>query len=333
MPSLFAVDTQFFGWQGMTITMPSNWTMTSFGGNNEQGYLRIDDEEVPRLELRWEKPKTEVDLDLSVEKFLDVLVRAAKKKKEHFEIVPDLRLVSKSRKRKEQILSFGWAGEKNSPVGQGCGVIWKCGDCGRVVVGHIMGRGAENAETVQRLAGEVLSSMECHGSGGWQTWSVFGLKVEIPEEFLLSRSKLMTGRLEIEWMRKRKPGLLAPWRRDETLAVTRVALADVLLERETLEQWTAYNMAKKGKHWFFTKFKECTVRDHPAIRSEGMLRDVSLRARWAFFDLVLRRRTPRGQMLVWNCESSNKIFVFTHELSQANQHVADDVIDSLECHS
>jgi hypothetical protein len=175
--------------------------------------------------------------------------------------------------------------------------------------------------------------MECHGSGGWQTWSLFGMKVEIPEEFLLQKSKLMTGRLEIDWMRKRRPGLLATWRRDETLSLTRVSLADVLLENKTLDAWTLDNIAHKNKQWLFMKFKEGRVRDHEAVCSEGVFRDIALRIRRALTDFAMRRRAPRAQLRVWHCEPSNKIYAFVYELTPTNDHVAADVLDSLECHS
>ncbi len=49
-------------------------------------------------------------------------------------------------------------------------------------------------------------------------------------------------------------------------------------------------------------------------------------------DMVRRRRTPPVEARIWHCAESNKIFVLENELTLANEHVAADVLDSLNCH-
>jgi len=328
LPSLFALETQLFGWQGLTATLPADWNLARY--DMVKGELRIADEEMPRLELRWEIPKTAVDLEKSVEKFLDTVGRQARKKKEKFEIEDGAKIVAKTRKRKAQLVNFAWTGERANLIGQGCGVAWQCGECGRIVVAHIMGRGTENRESLQKLAGEILTTLECHGSGGWQTWSVFGLRVEVPEEFQLSHSKLMAGRLELVWKRPKKPGALNFAARDETLSLARISLADVLLQNETLSQWTGRTLWRADKQWFFMDFEETKIGEHDAVRSEGLLRDVRLRLRSAVADWVRRRRSPRAELQVWHSLADNKIYALTSDLLPANAHVATEVLDSLE---
>ncbi len=178
-PPLFATQTHLLGWQGMTATLPANWNLASFGGGAVTGTLRVDDEDGPRLELRWEQPRTP-DLEHSVSRFVDTLARQAKKQKQPFTPVARPRLVSKSRR--------GEASGRQLRLDRrprGGGRAW----LGRVVAlrrlrardggAHHRAR-ARAARKIQRLAGEILTSLECHGSGGWQTWSVFGLRVEVP---------------------------------------------------------------------------------------------------------------------------------------------------------
>ncbi|MDQ3812654.1 MAG: hypothetical protein M3347_01730, partial [Armatimonadota bacterium] len=283
-------------------------------------------------ELRWEQTKGTVDLERSITQFLNRLEREAKKKRRRFQAADHPHLVAKSRKRKAQIVSFGWTGEREDVLdGQGWGVAWRCEECGRIVVAHVIGRGLEKTEKVQKLAAEVLTSLECHGSGGWQTWSVFDLRLEMPEEFLLSRAKIVTGRIEIEWIRPRPPAPKGWTRRDERVAVRRLAAANVLLENETLEDWTERVQARPDKRRAFGAAAETTVRGHPALLLQGVPRHLRRRiTEWCLNRL--RCRIPPAEMRVWHCEESNKIFVLDCELSPANAHVTQDVLDSLECH-
>jgi hypothetical protein len=241
--------------------------------------------------------------------------------------------VAKSRKRKAQLVNFGWIGEHDDvPDGQGWGVAWECSDCGRVVVAHLIGRGLERPEKVQRLATEVLSSLECHGSGGWQTWSVFDLQLEIPEGFQLGQAKLETGRLQLEWMRPQPRGWRGWGQRPERIALRRLALANVILENEPLDDWAQRVIGYGDKSRRFGPPEETTVRGHNACLLHGTPRDPRRRVATWCFDRLSRRRTPPAEVRVWHCEESNKIFVLDCELSLANAHVTGDVLDSLECH-
>ncbi|MGB9596817.1 MAG: hypothetical protein ACPL7B_11095, partial [Candidatus Poribacteria bacterium] len=44
-----------FGWQGITMEIPSNWELSALSGDYDNGYIRMDDENSPRMELKWSK--------------------------------------------------------------------------------------------------------------------------------------------------------------------------------------------------------------------------------------------------------------------------------------
>jgi hypothetical protein len=296
----------------------------------------VDDEDGPRLELRWEKPVKAIDLERSVADFLDRIGRRMKKEQGDFAVANEQRILSKSHpltaRRKDGLLHFGWSGDRAAPLGQGWGAAWQCPDCGRVVLMHVIGRGRERGDKVQRLAGEILASMSCHGKGGWQTWSVFDLSVDVPEEFTLKRSKLMTGRLELEWVRTRDAGLLAWMRRDERLLLSRWSVADMILRNESLLDWAWRTLTTADKMTLWRPWHETTVREHEAVQAPGLLRDLRRR----FWVAVLRRvqpaHAPTASIRAWHCPVSNKLFALGGELSPQNEHVLSDVFDSLECH-
>ncbi|HEX8237869.1 MAG TPA: hypothetical protein VF600_18155 [Abditibacteriaceae bacterium] len=336
LPSLFAIETHLVAWQGLSATTPADWNLALFGGDRRSGHLRVDDVDGPRLELRWEKPTKAIDLERSVDDFLGRIGRQLKKQKEEFSIAEDKRIVSKSRphtaRRKDGLVHFGWSGERDAPIGQGWGAAWQCPDCGRVVVAHIIGRGRERSDKVQRLAGEVLASMSCHGKGGWQTWSVFDLSVDIPEEFDLSRAKLLTGRLELEWALPRAGGMLRSFQRDERLQLGRWSLADTILRHESLHDWARRTLTISDKLLLWRGWQESELRGHSAVQAKGSLRDLRRRLQFALQERLRPTSTQESTISVWHCPQSNKIFALGSDLSPKNRHVAQDVLDSLECH-
>jgi hypothetical protein len=341
LPLLFGQETQLFGWQGLTAILPASWNLAHFGGKADNGNLRIDDEDGPRLEIRWQTPTNTVDLEKSIEKFMDSLARAAKKRGAAFTTSDPPRLVSKARKRKAQLVQFAWTGERDEPAAHGCGLAWQCADCGRVVVGHMTGGGTEKNEKTQRLASEIFGSLECHGAGGWQTWSVFGCRVEVPEEFELASAKLLTGRLEWEWKRPRAPGIFSFLERDERLKLARYSLAEVLLQHRTLQEWAEANIAHEDKMWRWRDWRpleneEKSAQPAPvaaseqAIAARGVLRDLRLLMRKMVLDFILRRHPAPAGITVWHDAKENKLWAFSADLRAANRHVRTDLLDSLD---
>jgi hypothetical protein len=333
LPPLFATATHLLGWQGLTLTIPEEWNLAAFQGDHKAGNLRVDDGDGPRLELRWEQPAGAVDIERSIEKFIDRLEKQAARRKESFKRVSNPHVLNLLHPGKEQVVNFGWSGEQAKGVAtHGYGMAWLCRDCGRVVVAHLIGRGREKTDKTRRLAADVLGTLECHGQGGWETWSVFDLRVEIPEEFRLGRAKLMTGRLELGWERP-IPGPPRGWfARPERLDVLRVAAANVVLEAEALPQWTQRMVARPDRRYSFGQATETSMHGHVAVLQQGVARDLRRRLGYWLLDILLRRRTPPAALRAWQCEESNKIYAVNCELSTKNAHVCSDVLDSLECH-
>ncbi len=333
LPALFSASTHLLGWQGLTITLPEDWNLTTFAGNDLSGNLRADDGDGPRLELRWEQPKGSPDLERSIDQFLEKLEKDAKKRDREFRRAKDPKLVQRSRKRKSQLVNFGWIGERSEElVGQGWGLGWQCAECNRVVVAHLIGRGLENPGKMQRLASEVLDTLECHGSGGWRTWGAYGLQMELPEEFQLGRAKLMTGRLDLEWI-KAPPAPPAGWiAARERIAIRRMAAANVVLAHESFGDWTERIIKNAGKEYRYNEQEETTVRAHKAVLLRGRLRDLKKYVQQRALGFLMRRPTIPVETFVWHCEESNKLYALDCEMSHLNTHVPRDVLDSIECH-
>lgn len=333
-PPLWGRARHLIGWQGMTLSVPTEWNPGKVAGNRERGDLRVDDPDGARLEIRWETSKNEVNIEKTVDNFIATLAKNAKKEKRPFESRGDLNLVSRHKKGKNRLVSFGWTSDTGSAVPCGYGVAWSCEACKRTVVAHLLGQNHESPRRVERVAQEILQSLDCDGHGGWDTWAAFELQLDVPEEFPIARSQMLVSKLDLEWIRPKPIGMYGWGRRAERIRVQRFPVANVLLEGKPLDEWADWNIAFKNKALSLSRLadEKVEVNGHEALVYHGPVRDPRARLSVLFFDLILRRKTPQTRVLVWQCEQSNRIFAFESEMSGVNEHIPGDVLDSFDCH-
>lgn len=328
--------TQRLGWQGLSALIPESWVLSSFGGDKSKGNFRLTDDEGLRLEAFWEQSKGTPDVARSVELLFKSIEREAKKKKHSFSAIENPRLIPKTRKehaKKTQLTNFGWSGDARQAVSHGWGAAWFCEQSKRVVVIHVVGSGDENREKTRALAAEVLSSFQSHGTGGWELWSVFGLQLEIPEEFHLRTAKLQTGRLELDWERESRVNLLSPaeWgRRKEQIGVRRLSAANIVLENERLDLWASRAGVAFWRPYTFGALNETEVLSHIGLRATGRLRDWRRYLGGLLMDKVFRRQTPPPEVVIWHDAEDNKLFAMMTDLWAVNLEVQDDLLDSLQ---
>ncbi len=333
LPLLFGKARRPLGWQGYTTEVPEGWNPGKYSGTRARGDLRVDDENGMRLELRWEESQKTPDVEKSVANFLQTLQKDAKKRKSAFQIVENPHIVSRGRKKKEQVTSFGWIGEAKSEASCGFGAAWFCPTCDRVTFAHIVGQPNEKVAKIERLAQEVLGPLECHGEGGWDSWSFFDLQIEIPSEFELGRAQILLSKIEMEWVRKRPVGLYGWGRRAERLKLWRFPAASALLSDIQLEDWTRFNLLNTHKQLVYPNPAEAgRVNGHDALIYGGKIKDPRQAVPVWFFDKLLRRVTPKPILHVWDCPLSNRIWALESEVSKANLHVGRQALDSLQCH-
>lgn len=328
--SAFTIRKHWIGWQGFTFTVPAEWNLASFGGDAPKGTMRIDDGDGPRIELRWETPQSSIDLEKSIADFVNRLAREAKKKKREFRPAQHPSIVQKSKKQKAQLVNFGWTSDNSEPLAaHGWGTTWQCEQCGRVVVAHLIGRASEKPRVAQQLASDIFTSMECHGQGGWQAWGVFGLSAEIPLDFALVRAKLQTGRLEIEWERPIPNGPRGWWARPERIVLRRASAANLLLENESLEDWTRRTLLWLDKKTGWSAAQEWVFRAHEGFSFLGTPKPIKQRTAHVLRP-KLRQDVTQTSLHVWHDEDTNKIVSLETELLPSNEHVCQDVLDSME---
>jgi len=302
-----------FGWQGVRGEAPPDWNLGAIGGDRKSGYLRLDDEEMPRLELKWQQPEGTIDLDKILDTYLRDLRRRTRKQKVHFNVTRGVKILSQRQKRQKDLRGYTFVGEY-----QAHGIIWHCRSCGRVLISQVLG--PEEAD-LRPLAVRVLGSLEDHTNDNWDLWAAYGMQFRLPDDFALSSHRLMTGQLELAFERNKR----------ERVTVARWALANVLLKRQSLEEWTAGTYKKRHSD-FKLEYKEALYLGHGGVavisESGRMARFVKDTARAS----ILRQPVPSLRCALWHCTHDNKLFAVDSVLLPDHHAVLDYVAKSVKCH-
>jgi len=296
-----------FGWQGLTARVPADWTLGAIGGDHKSGYARLDDSNMPRLELKWSQ--AEVNLDRALDKYLAKLGK--KSRRSEIRIDERARVISRRSKPDKRLRGFSWRGRE-----RGCGVIWRCNKCRRTVIAQVI---MPQDERDDSLARRILTSLEDHGRDGRATWALYGIQFEAPEEFRLEHQKLMAGYLELAF---------ASGKRNK-LRVCRWGMADVALAERDLQHW--YEVDQVRRRDVVWDCAPLAVKGHDGLRVHGHRRRFLHRPRRAAERLARLRIASDFDGRVWHCPESNRIYS-VEAVHHDNEQMMLDVAESLVCH-
>ncbi|MBD3184218.1 hypothetical protein GF312_18175 [Candidatus Poribacteria bacterium] len=304
-----------FGWQGISMELPSDWEFGGLSGDYDNGYVRMDDEEMPRMELKWSKSK-EKDPDLH--KILDSYFKSMKKRlggtAEGLKIKRDTNLIKDEEfSEGRKVLFYNWKSNVRAN-----GAIWHCKECKRIIVVQIMGR---LKETLLPLTNRIFESIKDHPDGHTNFWSAYQLMVEVPRRYQLEKRKLMSGYLMLGFIDGSR-----------SLDIERYGLADVTLRDTDLETWFRGYYAKVLKKYGFS-FEEIEDEDDHRIQMLGQekrfIDNIPLSPVFAI-DKLLRRKQIAAQF--WHCKKSNRIFVIMAVAKKNAGELTAQVASSIKCH-
>lgn len=309
MHDFFSMKWWKIGWQGITLSVPSDWNIGAIGGERNQGYLRLDGPDMSRVEIKWaESGKGFVDIPGLVKKYLREM---DKNKKQSVTVDREAIFLEKKRLRtKKSLECFSWHGET-----QGYGAAWFCPDCSRTVIIQVMGA---VDEPVARLAERVILSLNDHPPDkDWIYWSTYGFCCETPADFILTSQKLMAGLIELEVTRG-----------DEKLTVARWGMANVALRNATLTEWGKTELAKRLKK-YATEYTEQSEDEYGTIHIQGKTQLPQEKLMSFFQHCLGKPYADRVEAQVWHCEKSNKIFYVEGILDRENLSIVQDVRDRM----
>lgn len=197
-------------WQGFRFEHPEDWAVTAVSGDRRSGYLRLSSSGAVGCQVRWQASRGAPDLGRRLEAYFDLLRKDAKRAKVDFrrEVEPG-----------GGKIVYRWIG-----AGQGRGAIQYCEDSRRVVFLEVVGRRKDS------LLPDLRRSIDSFGpasSEGLEEWSVFGLRIRVPNGMRVERRRFLSGRTELYLARL---GL--------RIEAQRWALAEQLVARHGLEAWS-----------------------------------------------------------------------------------------------
>jgi hypothetical protein len=307
-----------FGWQGITMEIPSTWELSALSGDYDNGYIRMDDESVPRMELKWSKSK-EKKLDL--QKILDEYFKGMRKRlgtsADGLKIKRNIELIKNEDFFKDRdVVFYNWKTDVRAN-----GAIWYCKECKRIVVIQIMGF---LKETILNDTIRIIESVHDHPDGQVNLWSAYQLSVDVPRRYQLDKRKLMSGYLMFSFIDGSR-----------ILSVERFGLADVILRDADLQSWFRSYYAKNLRGYGFS-FEEDQLLNNEydqKLKLSGQERRFIDKIPFSplfVIDKVMRRKQVVAQF--WQCKESNRIFVVMAMSKKGADELVSQVASSIRCH-
>ncbi len=303
---------QILGWQGLTFTVPSDWSVGAVSGDKTEGYLRVDSPDAPRLEIRWNESKSPPELTKTVRRYLTSLQRD-KKQPEPVEVDADSRFISKRKVNKDDMRAFSWQGK-----GAGYGVAWYCKQCSRVVIAQVLGRPDE--KHLEANAVRLLSGIDDHPRGDWTTWALYDLHTEVPISFDHAGVNLRAGLTELAFKRDTEKVVVARW-----------GMAGIARGDQSLDAWARRQFRKQWQSFHPTS-EEAVFRGHEAVTVTGQ----SVQP----FGLVVRlgrhvaHKDHADQLVahIWHCEPTNRLYVVYGIVDVMHRDLLVEIRDRTRCH-
>jgi len=300
--------TTYIGWNGISARIPTDWTLTAVGGDRRSGYLRIDYEQVPRLQVKWSRKH--IDLEAKRDEYLKRLAKGRRRRPSGIEVSTDARAISKRSKPKKDIVSFAWHGPHC-----GLGVLWNCHVCGRAVMAQaawsIRNEGREEAQ-------EVLESLDDHGVSGWDTWGVDGLVFLAPAEYEMEGWQRMTRYLELRLVGG--PG---------KLKVARWGLVPLVLGERSVKEWyEEENSRRRDIRW---EAEETRIKGHDGVAARGKLRRLAGDFRTRLRKSIGRPPAVEYGARGWHCTESNRLYL-VEAFHKGSAEALDGAVKSVLCH-
>ena len=344
------MDWTVFGWAGIQLEIPTAWELSGLSGDQKTGYLRLDDADMPRLELKWAPTRRKKpDLHATLDEYFK-LVRKNYKKGAELSFRRNVNFIKDPEFFEGRtILGFSWKGSIRAN-----GLIFHTGN--RITIVQVMGRLKENwRPTVLRIFQSIVDD----GNAAQTLWSAYGLKLGVPREYKLERQKLLSGYLLFAFVAKKerfqsvtKLAKLASSRLRNngtvenaespppdkgSLSIERYGPAEVMLgdymdAPNPLEAWfrAKYAKAIRGYGFEVTSHTDAGDEHLTLVGQQTRLYDGIPLTPVLAFDKLSKRTTLVFHL--WRCNHSNRIYVIQSISNMNAQPTVQKVTESIECH-
>ena len=303
------------GWNGITVELPEDWELSGLSGDDKSGYLRLEDADIPRLELKWSESKQKKpDLQRVLDDYFKLVRKNYKRRDTNLHIQRNVNLIKDPQFFEDrEVAFFNWKGDFRAS-----GVIFHCQICKRITIAQVMGHLKENIkETTHR----ILSSVQDHPVGQSTLWSAYQLNAEVPRRYRLDKHKLLSGYLLFSFVDGSRK-----------VSIERYGVADVTLKEQDLEEWFRARYAKAIRGYGFSIESSNGDADEQLklIGEETRIIDRVPLAPALIIDKVMRRKTFAVNL--WRCHHSNRIYVVQAIAKQDAARTAEEIAASIRRH-
>ena len=294
------------GWQGITLMVPTDWSLVGVNGDEKKGYFRVDGPIASALEVRWASVVDKSpDLMNKAREFISGLEKNYRKKKIKFssKIKPD--------NSSGESVNFTWQADQ---LGQGR--LLYCESCKRVIIAQVISVRDDN---ISHVIPVILSSLCDHRDDGWMDWALYGLAFAIPPGYKIEKQKLMSGYLSLSFKNKAR-----------TLIVERWGLANTLLAGDELGEWYSKDVQLDIKG-YRVKSEKYEIAGHDGLKTVGKRSGIKQLLKAIAYSFTLYPHPGYLTGYAWHCKESNRLFSIraTHI---ENDDVAEKVRDFIKCH-
>ncbi|HUV04414.1 MAG TPA: hypothetical protein VMX94_04835 [Armatimonadota bacterium] len=291
------------GWQGVVAEVPADWNLAAVSGDEKSGYFRVDGSGSLMLEAKWSSAGRQVDLYSKLDAYLSDMRRRARKRRASFE--------HKIKSKGAGVLTFSWRSDR-----KGQGRLWRCDECGRVIIAQVSGGPSED---VQNLASQILPTIQDHSEDGWRTWAMYDLIADVPPGYVLEKHRLMSGYIQLVFRK-----------RTSRLVIERWGLANVALKHSSLHEWFDDRAAYDLKAYRYS-LQDVEFEEESGIQITGRRAGLRQALKSAYELVTLRRPAVYLDGYVWLCQESNKIYA-VQSLHRRNENIVDQVLERVGCH-
>lgn len=304
-----AYETTPIGWHGISVRVPASWALGAVGGDRKSGYLRVDDEKMPRLQVKWSQGH--INLERKRSEYAKKLTVGKRKRPTGLTVDLEARVISQRSKPKKELATFAWRGPQC-----GMGALWNCEVCNRALIAQVSW---QQPERMHDVAQEVLGSLEDHAIGGWDVWAVDGFAFLAPEEYRLGKWKRMTRYLE----------LALETRKEATLKAARWGMVPLVLAGRTVVEW--YQDENRRRHDVRWEAHEMEIRGHQGVAAWGKRRRLLGATRERLARLLRRSPVVDFAGCAWHCPESNRLYL-VESIHGDRDDLLKGVVDSIICH-
>jgi len=290
-------------WLEMSLQVPDNWDLVAESGGITEGYMRLDSVERTRLEIKWERTKKRGEAMplIALDGYVKEATKSVKDKK-------SIKIIEKGNARvaDHKASFYVWEAKEVSFVT----TCWLCHVEGKVILlQYYLAPGEDKAGGFE----ELLRGVECHTSGDFHKYELFGVRFQIPKAFRISKRKLLVGRAAMTFVSG-----------GSTLHLSWLGLAKEQLRKHgTLGRLFNASLASEVREIAGLKalVKKVKDADEPVDLesvSKGVIPFIS--------------KPKHNRLKVFLDEGSNKVFAGAYSCEQGNIEGANTFIKTIEAH-